>query len=96
MNAPQMIERRKNGEAFLSRTEKLVAVGLSLIAGLFFVFRVYAQAVDTSVLAEQTKRRVDLLEQTQPALLYMACLSFRDQYPNQLPAVCETAIGRGR
>lgn len=39
-------------------------------------------------------KRVEQLEQEQPALLYMACLSFRDSHPNQMPAVCEQAISR--
>ena len=40
--------------------------------------------------------RVEMLEQSQPALLYMTCLTFRDSHPNQMPAVCAQAIGEAR
>ena len=40
-------------------------------------------------------RRVDALEASQPALLYMTCVMYRDTHGNSLPAVCDQAISRG-
>lgn len=39
--------------------------------------------------------RVEALEATQPTLLFISCISFRDSHPAQLPAVCDQAISRG-
>lgn len=80
----------------LSRAEKLIAIAVSLVAALFFVFKVYAQTVDTAALAKDTKRRVESLEKSQPTMLYMTCGLFRKAYPDQVPAECDNAISKGR
>jgi len=63
-----------------------------LVVVLGFIYSVAAWGIPLAGLP----KRVEVLEQSQPALLYMSCLTFRDSHPNQMPAVCAMAIGAVR
>lgn len=83
-----MDDRQGNGRR---STDAWVAKAGGLAVILAFVYSVAAWGVPLVGLP----RRVEALEATQPDLLYMACLSFRDAHANQLPASCDRAISRG-
>jgi hypothetical protein len=75
---------RRTSDTWLAKASAVIA-----IAGM--VYAVAAWGVPLVGLP----RRVDVIEATQPTLLFIACVNFRDSHPAQLPAVCDQAISRG-
>lgn len=77
-------DRRRSTDSWTTRIGATV-----LIAGM--VYSIAAWGVPLVGLPA----RVEVLEATQPTLLFISCVSFRDSHPGQLPALCDQAISKG-